>query len=182
MDEIWKPVEGYEWSYEVSSIGRVKSLKFWKERALKWSIGKCWHSQINLHLNWIRWSISISRLVAIHFIPNPDNLPCVLHKKEDLDENWALYNWADNLCWWTYSDNSQDMMKKWRANNLVKWKFWKDNPKSKPINQYTLEWEFIRGWFSTMDIQRELWIAKSSISQCCNWKRKSAWWFIWRYV
>jgi len=40
-----------------------------------------------LRKDTIRKSFLVSRLVAIAFIPNPDDLPCVLHKKEDLDEN-----------------------------------------------------------------------------------------------
>ena len=186
--EIWKPVVGYEGLYEVSSIWRVKSLKYWKERVLKWSIGKDWHSTVNLYLKGIRWYTTISRLVAIHFISNPLSLPCACHKIEVLDENWALYNWSDNLYWWTHKDNIQDMFKKWRARNHLqlnhprKWKFWKDNPLSKKVYQYTLDWEFIREWGATREIQMELWINRWNISACCLWKLKTAGGFIWKFL
>lgn len=187
MQEIWKSVEGYEGFYEVSSLGRVKSLKFWKERILKWRISRDWHSQVSLYLNWIKWWGNISRLVAMNFIPNPDNLKCACHKNETLDENGALYNWVDNLFWGTQKDNLKDMYTKWRAknhfqfNHPFKGKFWKDHSASKPILQYTKSGEFIRKWDCMSDIQRELWINNQNISACYRWLRKSAWGFIWRY-
>lgn len=131
----------------------------------------------------IRWKVSVKlRLVAQHFIPNPLNLPCVLHKVETLDENWVLYNGEDNLYWWTHSDNMKDMQRKWRSNGYFKWKFWVDNPKSKPINQYALDKTFIKVWKTIRQVERELWIANSSITKCCNWKLKTSGGFIWKYV
>lgn len=186
--EQWKPIVGYEWHYQVSNLGKVKSLKFWRIKFLKPWMSKSWYSHINLHLNGTEYSTFAHRLVAKSFIPNPYNLPLVCHKDETLDENWLLYNWEDNLFWWTHSDNVRDKFKKWRANNNfqnnhpIRWKFWKKHNKSKPLNQYTLWLEFIREWDSFMDIERELWINHQNISACCRWKRKSAWWFIWRYI
>ena len=156
--------------------------KYMKSFFIKW-----WYSRINLYKNLINKSNSIHRLVAQHFIPNPNNLPCVLHRKEDLDENWRLYNWEDNLFWWTHTDNMRDKHNKWRANNhlqknnFMKWKFWKDHHSSKKVNQYSLEWEFIKTWDSLMDIERELWIKNVCISYCCRWKYKKSWWFKWEY-
>ena len=45
----------------------------------------------------------IHRLLAEHFIPNPDNKPCVLHR-DDNRENWSL----DNLYWGDWSENNHD--------------------------------------------------------------------------
>ena len=129
----------------------------------------------------------VSVLVAKAFIPNPDNLPIACHIKEDLDENWALYNWVDNLFWGTYQDNTRDMWNKWRANNLYqlshpnKWILWKDNWNSKKINQYEKDWIFIKEWDSWRDVERELWINSWNISACCRWRLKSAWWFKWEF-
>lgn len=189
MIEEWKEIEWYEGLYEVSNLGRVKSLRFWKVRLLKWWIWKDWHSSIGLSLNWTWLWTSAHRLVGIHFIPNPLNLPYVLHKKEDLDKNWALYNWVDNLYWGTQSENMKDKYKKGRANNHLQlnhtnnmlWKLWKDNPNSKKVNQYSLEWEFIKEWDCIMDVERELWILNQWVIFCCQWKRNMAGGFIWKY-
>ena len=175
--------------YEISNLGRVKTWYYKKEKILKLWKKNCWHSIIGLCNDWARKWYSVSRLVALHFIPNPNNLPCACHKKEELDENWRLYNWVDNLWWGTYSDNNKDRYNKWRANNPFQinhprpnlWKFWKNNPLSKKVNQYTKEWEFIKSWYCIKDVKRELLINSSSISKCCKWKVYTAWWFIWKY-
>lgn len=184
---MWKDIIGYEGLYQVSSDGKVKSLKWWKERILKiWRNNK-YYSMVKFCKDWIKNWYKIHRIVAIHFIPNPLNLPYACHKDETLDENGLLYNWEDNLYWGTAKDNAVDCHKKWRANNNcqlnhpLKWKFWKDHYNSKKVLQYSKKMEFIKQWDSTMDIQRELWVHNAHISGCCLWKYKTAWWFIWRY-
>ena len=179
--EIWKPIQGYEGFYEVSSIGRIKSLKYhrWlKKVLLKFSIKK-WYCRVTFSKNNESKTYSVSRLVAIHFIPNPLNLPLACHKDETLDENWALYNWEDNLYWWTSKDNAIDKSKKWR--HPFKWKFWINHPNSKKIDQYTKDWVFVKTWDSQSDVFLELWICNSSISEVCLWKWKTAGWFVWRF-
>jgi hypothetical protein len=186
---MWKDIEGYEWIYQVSYSWDVKILNYrntWTERLFKYWKHPDWHYRVTLSKCGIHKTFIISRLVAIAFIPNPDNLPCVCHIKEDLID-WKLYDWADNLFWGTYKDNTKDMFKKWRDNNNLKynnpnkWKFWKDNWYSKSVNQYSLYGEFIKEWWSMMDIKRELWIHNSTISKCCRWNRKTSGWFIWKF-
>lgn len=190
MEEIWKDIEGYEWLYQISSIGRVKSMsdRQWKIRTLK-LIKNFTYSVVGLSINNLLVMKKVHRLVAQHFIPNPDNLPCVLHKLETLDERWMLYNWYNNLYWGTQKDNMIDKHNKWRANNYLQvnhtnnmlWKLWKEHPTSKQIKQYTLDWTFIKEWWSIIEIYRNIWIVNSNISQCCNWKRKTAGGFIWKF-
>lgn len=52
---------------------------------------------------------------------------------------------------------------------------------AKPILQYAKDGEFVREWASAMEAQRELRIAQSSITKCCQGKLKSAGGFVWRY-
>lgn len=167
----------------IKSLKRKKWFIHWKEKILKPWKKKWWHCYINLTSK----STYIHRMVAIHFIPNPLNLPLVCHKDETLDENWMLYNWMDNLFWWTYKDNMQDMINKWRdkcnfkLKHPHKWVFWKLHYRSKIVTQYRRDWEFIKEWWSIVDIEKELWIKRTNISTCCTWRRKTAWWFIWKY-
>lgn len=51
----------------------------------------------------------LNRLVAILYIPNPHNLPVVMH----LDNN-PLNNRVSNLKWGTYKENTQQMMREGR--------------------------------------------------------------------
>jgi len=187
--EQWKPIIWYEWLYEVSNFGRVKSLSFWKEKILKILFQEWWYSRVSLSSIYKKEKrFLVSRLVAIHFIPNPLNLPLVLHIKEDLDQNWFLYNWEKNLWWGTNTDNVNDREKKWRwifsNNHPSKGKLWKDHPNSKKVNQYTKDGVFVKQWDSIMDVERWLWIKNSIISQCCKQKYwfKSAGGFRWEYV
>lgn len=186
--EEWKKIVGYELLYEISSIGRIKSLRYrntTQEIILKNKKERA-YSRIWLSIYGDVKYCSIHRLVAQHFIPNPNNLPLVCHKDETLDENWLLYNWSDNLFWGTHKDNTQDMYKKWRDNSIFihnhphKWVFWKDHPRSKAILQYSFNREFIKEFESITEASRILWITASNITVCCNKEWKTAWWFRWK--
>ena len=105
IEEIWRPVVGYEGLYEVSSYGRVKSLEksyirkngvinHKSERILIPGKDKGGYLQVSLYCNGERHMKKIHRLVAQAFIPNQDNLPQVNHKDEDKTNNRV-----DNLEW-----------------------------------------------------------------------------------
>lgn len=94
MIEEWRPIEGYEGLYEVSSYGRVRSLDRYDERncfregrILKLYTRKGGYLFVQLHLNGKGKNYLVHRLVAIAFIPNPDNLPEVNHLDEDKTNN-----------------------------------------------------------------------------------------------
>lgn len=105
--EIWKPVVGYEGHYEVSNLGRVRSvdkevfvknnckaIKKGKVRSLKTT--KYGYKEVNLSKGNEAKSKRVNRLVAEAFLPNPDNLPCVNHKNEDkLDNRVENLEWCD---------------------------------------------------------------------------------------
>ena len=92
MMEEWRAVPGYEGLYEVSNKGNVKSLI--KNKIIKCFINRCGYRLVGLSKNGIRKKITIHRLVAQVFIPNPDNLPEVNHLDEDKSNNSV-----DNLEW-----------------------------------------------------------------------------------
>lgn len=96
MNEIWKEVDD---RYSVSNLGRVKSNYGNKERILKQRVVNG-YLKVNLYKNTVMKSVSVHRLVAEAFIPNPENLPQVNHKDENKENNHI-----DNLEWCTSEYN-----------------------------------------------------------------------------
>lgn len=122
MIEEWKPVVGYEGLYEVSSLGRVRSLdrfyyRLHKGKVLSPTKDRYGYLTVTLNCNGKSKTIKIHRLVAQAFIENPDNLPQVNHK----DENPSNNN-VDNLEWCTakYNNNYGTRQERYRNTMLEK--------------------------------------------------------------
>lgn len=101
--EVWRDIAGYEGIYQVSNMGRVKSLdritsngQRRKGQIILPRKNKCGYYQICLSKNNVKHSDRINRLVATAFIPNPQRLPEVNHINENLLDN-TVYNleWCD---------------------------------------------------------------------------------------
>lgn len=90
--ELWLEVPGYETLYKVSNKGRIKSMTY--NKILKQSFLNSGYARIILCKEGKIKAFSVHRLVAIAFIPNPDNYRYVNHK----DEN-KLNNCVENLEW-----------------------------------------------------------------------------------
>ena len=120
MEEIWKPIKGYEGLYEVSSFGNVRSLdrtilvirngmQYYcpiKGKLLRPLVKRHGYLGVQLygrggHKTRGLKGFSVHRLVAETFIPNPNNLPEVNHIDEDKTNNRV-----DNLEWITHIENS----------------------------------------------------------------------------
>lgn len=103
-EEIWKDIKGYEGIYQVSNLGRVKSLpRFHKTKNGYYSKVKILtpikndrgYLLVGLSKEWKKQKIFVHRLVAEAFIPNPNNLPQVNHINEFEKDN----NCVENLEW-----------------------------------------------------------------------------------
>lgn len=161
---------GYEGLYQVSNLGRIKSLNYNNqgyEQVLKIDVNKRnGYCHIRLYKEKSCSRFRIHRLVAQAFIPNPDNLPQVNHKNEIKTDNRV-----ENLEWCTskYNVNYGNRVNKFRLS------------KKKPIWQLDLQNNIIKKWASSLDAQNELGTKRSHISQCCNNKRKTAGGYKWRW-
>ena len=165
-EEIWRPIKGYEGIYEVSDQGRVRSLKFGKERVLNPVRDDGGYLIVNIWKNGEKKMCKVHRLVSQAFIPNPDNLPEVNHKDEDKTNNKVSnLEWCDRKYNQNYGTGIQRMAEKL----------------SKSVLQFTKDGEFVKEWKSATDVKRNLGYSKGNISSCCTGRLKSAYNFIWKY-
>lgn len=169
--EIFKDIPWYEGLYQVSNLGRVKSFLWWKNIIRKLCKNTPWYLSCFLNKNWKLSNKLIHRLVAQAFLGLDinDRKMFVCHKNDIRTDNRV-----ENLFLWSNSDNQKDSVNKWRR------KWWL---KQKPVNQFDMNWNFIKEWKSINDAERWTWARNQHISKCCNniLKHKTAWWFIWRY-
>lgn len=129
MKEIWKDIEGYEGKYQVSNLGRIKSLERKnsrgnqiREKILKLIYDKDGYLLVNLYKNSKKKTYKVHRLVALAHIPNPNNYPQVNHKDENPSNNHI-----SNLEWCTNKYNCNYGTKKERLSKKLKGKFIGEN-------------------------------------------------------
>ena len=113
--EIWKPIKGFEGRYEISNLGRIKSLRWMqkhhtgkmflkRERLMSIRVGTAFNGYSNVMLtglDGIQIGLFHHRIIAEAFIPNPDNKPFVNHLN-----GIKIDNRLENLEWCTRSENA----------------------------------------------------------------------------
>ena len=170
-NEIWRDIEGYEGLYQVSNCGRVRSLKFGKERILNPVKIGSGYLQVGLYKNEKQKKFKVHRLVAKAFIPNPNNLPEINHRDEDKTNNKVVnLEWCSSKYNINYGTRNQRVVEK-NTNGKC----------SKPVLQFTKSREFVKEWKSTHDVERNLGYCHGKISACCIGKQKTSYRFIWKY-
>lgn len=165
-NEIWKPVVGFEDSYEVSSFGRVRSLDRYVKTAhnsFRFAKGKILapindskgYKIVQLGRNH---KSAIHRLVAKAFIPNVNNYPCINHKDENPSNNHF-----ENLEWCTYEYNNNYGTRLDRISHSLR----TNGKTSSSVLMLNRDGEVLREYKSIMDAQDDGFDA-NAISKCCR--------------
>lgn len=189
MKEVFKDIAGYEGLYQVSNLGRVKSLPrkrtINKERILKPKLNKNGYLEVALCKNSQYKMWRVHKLVANAFISNPENKSQINHingRKED--------NRAENLEYCTASENIKHAWDKGlicmsleQKNRLGRLNKNKPALNRKKVNQYDLQGNFIKEWDCILNIEKNLNIKVQNICACCSGKKyhKTAGGYIWKY-
>lgn len=138
MEEVWKPVVGFEGLYEVSNLGNVASLfdNYQRRRAiplmLRQSTDAGGYLYVNVYKNKIAKKIKVHRLVAQAFIPNPENKKCVNHFNAIRTDNRV-----ENLEWVTHKENVHHTWYVMKRGNPPKGKTFECN--FKKVAKYSLD-------------------------------------------
>lgn len=160
--EIWKDIPNYEGLYQISNLGRVKSLpRKWspRENILKAEGEKEEYLHVSLWKDRISKHLYIHRCVAELFIPNPNNYTHVNHK----DEN-KRNNTVDNLEWCTTKYNSN-----YGNRNLKIGEKHKNHPAmSHAVIQLNLSGDFIAEYPSIMEAHRQTGFSVNAIVTMCK--------------
>ncbi len=178
INEIWKDVDGFEGIYQVSNLGRVKSFWSKNKNILKPYKDHEGYYQVKL----VRYSGAksknkrIHRLVAIAFIPNPENKPTVNHKK-----GIKLDNRVNELEWATYSENHLHAYRIGLKKPYQRKQRGSDNLLCKPVIQYAQNNEFIDRHQSQIDAEIKTGIKNYNISSVCRGRNKTAGGYLWRF-
>lgn len=167
--EEWRPVVGYEGLYEVSNLGNVDSLNFHREgrrHRIKVRVNFFGYAYVMLNKDKQQRPYFLHRIIAMAFVPNPNNYPIINHK----DEN-PLNNNIENLEWVTYKYNTN-------YGTCIKRR---SEKKKKPVIQMTLDGEFIARYNSVKEAAANINCRPSSITCACRGRLKKCQGFLWKF-
>lgn len=195
-NEIWKDILGYEGSYQVSSLGRVRSLdrevvysngcrRNYQGKVLNNNVCGNGYESAPLSRNGVLKPQLVHILMCRAFIPNPLGLPQVNHKDENKRNNYIHINEdgtvdieKSNLEWCTakYNINYGDRNKRVRQKQI------NNTKRSKTVLQKSLDGIVLNTYPSANEASRCTGVNNGNISACARGIYKSAGGYKWEYA
>lgn len=175
----WKKVPINEFSfYEISNFGDIRN----GDKILKPSIHKGYQVVVLCNKGFRR-TINVHRLVALAFIDNPNNLPCVNHKDGNKQNNcvfnleWCTHGQNEKHAWKlgliTFTDNMRKAVTKTVLKEVEKQK--------KPVKCFQ-NGKLIKVYESASEAARSIHGDQAHISECCNGRRLTHKGFSWAWT
>lgn len=195
-NETWRPCVGYEGLYEVSNMGEVRSLKrkvqykaygkdmvrTQKGRILS-QINKDGYRQVSLWKDGKNKIWRVHRLVALAFIPNPNNKPFINHLDEVRDNNCV-----ENLEWCTPAENLSygTARERGRETQIRGWRERKYHTslseRCRPFGKYSKSGELLAIFMSANDAERSMGKSSSCIWKCLHGYLRTAYGYKWEFI
>lgn len=187
LHEIWLPINGYEGYYEISNLGNIKALaktidiglgrsQTFPERIMKSNVASNGYLMVKLTVNKIGKSFTVHRLVALHYVPNPNGYKLVNHK----DGN-KLNPYAENLEWSTYGANAIHAYSTGLRKPVWEGKFNKDHNRTKPVIQFDFNGNVIKEWESSSLAAKYYGINPEGIKLVSRGQQDNYKGYIWKY-
>lgn len=186
MEETWVEINGLGGYYLLSSLGRIKAMRreiyrgstkyFIKEKMLKIYHGLNGYFYVDIRIDKVRHRYLLHRLLADHFIPNPENKREVNH----IDNNPANYS-LSNLEWVTPSENMKHMVKSGRSKIHLAVAVSRLKLR-KPVRQLTMDRVFVAEYDSVTDAAKAIGVKTGSICPPLKEPHRHCRGFKWEYV
>lgn len=164
MADEWRDIPGYEGLYQVTRDGKVRNSR--NGNRLYGNVNSHGYIVVSLSRDGKKKDCKLHRVLAMAFIPNPNDFDCINHKDGD-----KLNNSLANLEWCTKGYNNRHAREVLGVSSVAK-----------PVCQTTIDGDFLALWTNMETAAKSVGITQPCIVDCCEGRAKTAGGFAWNYA